>query len=226
MKNNYLKDFMSGLAQLQRLQAPDLWSYQLSGNVCELTTPFPIHREHERYRNAVIRIGRVVQALIHNLEKEGIEFHLQSFPNLENAKLVASIRITGGAAQNQSQPGEQMPFLSFEEAQQIARKHKLNLCEVSKSHIPKSEILDSQEYTWYGLHSRYNNPFTWLQCGYWLESINQHCTVLENSRFFPLEQPVKNPDKSAGGYIQAVFGVAGSTHGEFVTPGRQKTSIP
>lgn len=156
------------------------WKYQISGNVIEISILPAYLKDKKKYRCAVISVGRVLKALTCKLEQRDSNFHVQSFPTLENPGVVASIRI------DESRELVQKPasFMSksFEEKDpeillhELAREYQLEIVKIQGSDILERTGLNQEDFnSWFGLFSAHNNPFTWLNIGYWKESFQDDC---------------------------------------------------
>lgn len=199
----------------------DLWKYNISGNVMELLAIPSYDKNREKYRCSVIKIGQVLQFLSTRIDENQINCHIQSFPNIENPGLIASIRINHKKNQKQTSvfsespetpppsPGGVQTLLS------LASDNQLVLDPIPQSQFATYQIdLNEEKRLWYILSSGYDNPFTWLKIGYWNELVYQTLSPPETSsllirtelcsrRFFSVPPEVQNGDR----YLQAVVGL-------------------
>lgn len=197
----------------------DLWSYNISGNVIEFLA-LPSHgKEREAYRCSVIKIGQVLQALSVRINKTNVQYHIQSFPNIENFSLIASIRVNHQPVESAAKlPGvDSSPAVEnqFQLLLSLASNNQLMLDEIPEScqkHYAIHQREDIQK--WFVLSSDFDNPFTWLKIGYWIEMISQTLTFSDVSavrittNLYQRDNPP--PQKytcHSGKYLQAIAGL-------------------
>lgn len=179
-----LKTWIENIKKQQDHYECDSWKYNISGNLLELSVLPAYSKNKEKYRCAVIYIGQVIQALTCEIEKSGYQFHIQSFPSLENPSHVASIRIDKKGNSN---------FFSKENGYNtLPDFDKTTGCVTIMSNIAdwlQLKLLDSKPDLFqkisgknapegskhFALLSEYDNPFTWLKIGYWKEMIYSDC---------------------------------------------------
>jgi len=159
------------------------WKYNVSGNILELSIQKEYLEQEDEFRKAVISIGKVLQALRHKLTDEGYQYHVQTFPNLDNSALIAAVRILSKTADKNSStcPNPdttiqdekllQVNLESFARANQLTL-HKIKSSDLSDVVIPAPD----RNFSWYALCANNNNPFIWLRVGYWQE----YMSCLEN----------------------------------------------
>ncbi len=155
------------------------WRYKVSGNTIEFSVPRTSISDKESYRNSVITIGRILKALSQKVEESDFQFHIQSFPNLENPELIASIRIDHANRSRPSFPGIHSAE-KFDDAlsklKYISRKYKFELFEIAERELvtfSHKELMKGRKC--YALISRFDNPFTWLNLGYLKETLASDC---------------------------------------------------
>ncbi|MCC5940188.1 MAG: hypothetical protein JJU37_01495 [Balneolaceae bacterium] len=156
------------------------WRYQISGNSIELSVLRPFLKDKEAYRSAIIAIGRVLKALSYKIENSSSHFLIQSFPSIENPEVIASIRINEGAYDGTGiKPSlDTADYDSFEEELlKFAEFYQLKL-EQPDSDLMESCGIDPEKFkkrNWKLVTSKFDNPFTWLNVGFWQESITRSC---------------------------------------------------
>lgn len=182
-----LKKWIDEIRIQSDLYKSDCWKYHVSGNVIELSI-LPAYMEQKKtYRCSVILVGQVLKALSKKIEKEHLNFHIQSFSNLENPEIVATIRtdekneFTGNSNLKEKTQDSDQDVASL--IQTIAEKYKLEVQEVKPtSQLNLKEVSTENYPTWIAVYSTFNNPFTWLNIGYFKESLRNEFTVLPASK--------------------------------------------
>lgn len=215
-----LKTWIENIKKQRDHYECDSWKYNISGNLLELSVLPAYSKNNEKYRCAVIYIGQVIQALTCEIEKSGYQFHIQSFPSLENPSLVASIRIDKKGDSNffsKENVYNKLPdFDNTTECITIMRNLaewlQLKLLDSKPELFQKISGKEAPEGSnHYTLLSEYDNPFTWLKIGYWKEMIYSDCRNYLNNKqpvisdfclhFTRKNYAVKSHD---GCYIQAL----------------------
>ena len=217
-----LKKWIENIKKQRDHYKCDSWKYHISGNSLELSV-LPAHSKNiENYRCAVINIGQVIQALAYQIEKSGLQFHIQSFPSLENPSLVATVRIDkkgNTRFYNTENIYTIVPDLVKTEEictmmKKIAERFQLRLEESKPEWVTDLTPADiSEEPKQFTLFSEYDNPFTWLKIGYWKEMIYGDCKnhLDENRKFLISDFCVKLDRKNfvyksqKREYIQAIL---------------------
>lgn len=150
------------------------WKYHISGKILELSVKKDFLNQDDEFRKAVISIGKVLQALRQNLNDEGFQHHVQTFPNLDDSALIAAIRIL-------SAPGLKKTTSSLDESAQEVNllpktlKHYAKINQLVFHKIDSSDLKDvviptpDSNLNWYALCANQDNPFIWLRVGYWQE---------------------------------------------------------
>jgi hypothetical protein len=143
-------------------------------------------KKKESYRCSVIAVGQVLQALSTKIEQEDLNFHIQSFPSLENPEIVASIRMdekgefTGKLSSQEKKRSE--PESASDVICNLAKEFQLETKVVDILDPQLSKEIPFKDYnTWLIVQSVFNNPFTWLKIGYLVES-------LRNKYFYQSEE--------------------------------------
>lgn len=179
-----LKSWIENIRSERKDYGSHYWKYQLSANFLEISVLPPYQKNRELYRCAVIHIGRALQALTNLMEKKRVQYLIQTFPNLEDSKLVATIRVNPKKNGSSSFPVEELTQASsdtediFELMEKKAQIHQLQLEEVLSdisSLLPAGS--QNPELRSFVITTNLDNPFTWLKTGYWIEVIHQTLNV-------------------------------------------------
>jgi hypothetical protein len=163
----------------------NLWDYRISGNLLELSVN-PVYSENpEEYRMAVIRIGQILQAIDHQAHLAGQESQIQSFPNIEESKLVAMVRLHRlygsldvKSRSNGLKSDSRIPISTL--LKSISSHYGLFFHNHNGSAVQEiHELFESdnqkivQPGRFYSLCTTMDNPFLWLRVGQWIERVNQ-----------------------------------------------------
>src|SRR6056297_144774 len=152
----------------------DYWKYSVSSNMLEISVKKEYLEHEDEFRKAVISIGKVLQALHLKLTEEGYQFHVQTFPNLDDSALIAAVRILSKSrVKNTSNCPENIvedENLIPENLESFARANQLILHKVDSSDL-KDVVIPAPDshFNWYALCANTDNPFIWLRVGYWQE---------------------------------------------------------
>lgn len=175
-----LKKWIDEIREKTDLYKTDSWKYHISGNVIELSI-LPVYlKDKSSYRCSVITVGQVLKALSCYIEQQQYNFHIQSFPSLENPEIVASIRMDGDNTFLQCSDETNKRSLNQIKPQKIvqtlARQYQLDITKIENPAELQFEGINVADFnSWFVLYSTFNNPFTWLNIGYWKESIQNDC---------------------------------------------------
>lgn len=150
------------------------WKYSASSNMLELSVQKEYLEHEDEFRKAVISIGKVLQALQHKLIEEGYQYHVQTFPNLDDSALIAAVRIVSKSRvkNTSNSPDEtsddkkqiQLKLENFARENQLFF-HKIDSSDLKDVVIPPPD----RDFSWYALCANNDNPFIWLRVGYWQE---------------------------------------------------------
>lgn len=163
----------------------NLWDYRISGNLLELSVNPDYAVNPEEYRMAVIRAGQILQAINHHAHLAGQESQIQSFPNIEESKLVALVRLhrvygtsAGKSTSNGIKIDSKIPtstILKSISSHYGLFFHNHNGSAVQEIHeLFKSDNQNiEQPGRFYSLCTTMDNPFLWLRVGQWIERVNQ-----------------------------------------------------
>lgn len=172
-----LKTWIDEIRTQTSIYRSECWKYHLSGNVVEFSI-LPVYLKNKKlYRCSVISVGQVLLALSDKIKNQRLNFHIQSFPTLENPEIVASIRMDQAV---DSTKHSRTPDREVNRKQDLTKilnnlvkQHQLRLRKIEDFSILKmDEDLSFENYnSWVNISSVYNNPFTWLNLGYFKESL-------------------------------------------------------
>ena len=135
----------------------------------------------DRFKHTVIRIGMILACLSKKMEETGYVFHVQTFPSLEDLKIVASIRLNVNLSQGNSNTNSlKKPSAAdtgkYPSAAEIlnnkARHHRLEVIPAdNERELPQHETPSGKKSSWYLIGSDHDNPFTWLHVGFFAEEL-------------------------------------------------------
>jgi len=138
----------------------------------------------------------VFQALSARFEENECSCLIQSFPSLEDARHVASIRVVKSKEKEndrhiESFKADSTAISKINKMIEFASENELKMLKVDESALPDNIIKSSESRSWYALCSKYNNPFTWLKVGYWQEMAHQlfHLSGSEDNRLLMTDFP-------------------------------------
>lgn len=172
-----LKKWIDEIRNQPDLYKSECWKYHLSGNVVEISILPEYLKKKRLYRCSVINVGQVLQALSKKIEEKNLNFHIQSFPNLENPEFVATIRIDQKESFTNKNNLPQANYSNQNDAESILKKltelYKFSLRKIDNpSNLEVEEKISFENYEhWFIIYSIHNNPFTWLNVGYLKESL-------------------------------------------------------
>ena len=210
MKINMLNEWIRELRLKNDYSVGKKWKYQVSGNAIELSVPRASINEKEIFRNAVITIGRVLKALSEKIEESNYQFHIQSFPNLENPEIIASIRMDHKSQNRQPFPDIQSAETVddiISQLRSISKEYQYELIQVTERENftnQYQELIESRKC--YALVSKFDNPFSWLNLGYLKEAIAIICcdNLLDTPEIV-IDSILENNERAFDkGYIQAL----------------------
>jgi len=172
-----LKKWIEEIREQPDLYKADCWKYHISGNVIEISILPDFIKQKDLYRCSVIAVGQVLKVLSIKIEGNNSAFHIQSFPNIDNPEIVATIRMHNNgefpatsAKRNQNNSSKTVT----EVIKKLANENQLEveqIASISALDLNDSEIPTNDYNTWFKLYSAFNNPFTWLNIGYMKESV-------------------------------------------------------
>ena len=174
-----LKEWILKIQQDSDHYCSDTWKYHISGNVLELSILPQFTRNKQIYRSSVITIGQVLRAISCKIEDAESHFLIQSFPSIESPEIIASIRMDKNSYHNDSFPScnpEHDNTSTLSRVKTISELYQFSLKESDPpddTFIP--EGVGKNSHSWYALTSKFDNPFTWLNVGYWKETMLRGC---------------------------------------------------
>lgn len=150
------------------------WKYNFSNNMLELSVQKIFREDELEYRNAIVSIGKVLHALRQIFRREGIQHHIQIFPNFDDSTLIAAIRtFSNSKTERKNDPEETYqddPELVLEGLKNYAVANQLKLTKLKTDDLQKITLPEHTEViNWFALCADHENPFTWLRVGYWFE---------------------------------------------------------
>lgn len=170
---------------------PLLWSWDLSGNILELSVPAGIKNEIDKYRLSVLQVGKIIQRIRNSYPDSSEKPSVQLFPNLMDIGLVAVVRAPETNMLKTSGLSINGKSESFEDLLEKGRKDfSLNMDEIKLTENLQNSIqTDSGEYRTYLLSCSVSNPFVWVRTGYFLELIqNFYTEKLLNKKLKTIEK--------------------------------------
>ncbi|MEX2585150.1 MAG: hypothetical protein WD315_02075 [Balneolaceae bacterium] len=211
-----LRELIYDVAQQQIHSTGQLWNYRFSGNTLEMMVTPDYTDDPEAYRNGVIQTGRVLQALEGELTGSGRILQIQSFPSLDESRLVAVARlqqtygpgINGMQASTDAPPQTKSLLKSY--ASQLSLSYQQLPEEAFKSLETEIEIRSNlaSNPVYFALCSAIDNPFIWLKTGKWIEKVQMDLPKISPRITYDL--PSAQRSEIAAGlkycnYVQAVI---------------------
>lgn len=173
-----LKRWIDEIRKKSDLYATDSWKYLISGNSVEFSI-MPVYiQDKKNYRRSVITVGQVLKSLSCYIEHRQHHYHIQSFQDLDNPGLVATLRMDGSNSISIQNLKKQQKYRSLKNSQPesairtLAKQYQLDILEISEPFMD-ADLKDCSSC--FVLYSTFNNPFTWLNIGYWKETIQNDC---------------------------------------------------
>lgn len=179
-----LEKWMNDIRKKEKYYCFDGWKYRISGTVLELYILPSITKDLNKYRCSTITIGQILKTLSSHIENEGLHFHIQSFPNLENPEIVASIRMDDNSYHNPdvfTKNENRNNADNFREwLFKMSHRYQFRLQPIEKPEKFNIGFQSEKKPEWLALSSSADNPFAWLNLGYWKETI-----LSEANKIFP-----------------------------------------
>lgn len=214
-----LKKWIDEIRTQPDLYKSECWKYHLSGNVIEISILPEYLKKKRLYRCSVIAVGQVLKALSNKIEEHHLNFHIQSFPNLENAEIVATIRTDEKVKSIQSSEKAEKIISQSKDIvstlKDYTKKYQFKVREIENPN--ELDIVDKPSFkekkSWYVIYSAHNNPFTWLNVGYLKESLRNEGLHVEADTITLYDLCVINKKKTADfqiskeEYLQTLIGI-------------------
>jgi anaerobic selenocysteine-containing dehydrogenase len=160
------------------------WKFHLSGSVIEFSVIPDSTKDRNIYRCSAITIGQILKTLSYRIENEGLHFHIQSFPSIQNPEIVAAIRVDENSYHlpevfPKIETGNNVKTLQ-EWLIHISAKYRFNLVTIQKPEYYHTGFTSNHPGYWFALTSLSDNPFVWLNLGYWKETL-----LIHTKKIFP-----------------------------------------
>jgi len=159
------------------------WLFRITGPVLEICVQSGYQKDPEQFRQALISIGQVLQAVESMAIRHNEKIRIKILPNLLEKHLVVIVRLQNNHEEvskhdtnfiNPDQPVlkllKSIAFLYGMNLKKMPQKDQANvvlneiLAEFSAENHDKHNLL---------LYSKTDNPFIWLKTGYWKERVLQ-----------------------------------------------------
>lgn len=182
------------LTEREERDTPLLWSWDMTGNMLELSVPAGIKNEITKYRQSVLQVGKIIQRIRNTYPDSGESLSVQLFPNLMDIGLVAVVRAPESNKLKKIDLPKNGKAIQFEDLLEKGKK-EFSL-DVDKIESKTTELVedetDSDSLQTFVLSSAVSNPFVWVRTGYFLELIqNFHSDKLTGK----VLKTVENIDK-------------------------------
>lgn len=150
------------------------WYSRWSGNRLDIHVRSNFARSPEAFREGVIDVGYLLQSLDHSLRVENLVLEIQSFPSLDQAQWVASVRFHRGGrrspassdlSERTEDPVEALAELALDWSFSFLFLDREHDTSPAGEHAPKTPSVSFRGI----LETSGNNPFVWLQVGRWLK---------------------------------------------------------
>lgn len=175
-----LKKWIDEIRAENKEYAAGNWMCRYSSDTAEFIVHPHVIYHTDRFKHTVIRIGMILTRLSKKMEETGYVFHVQTFPSLEDLKIVASIRLNVNLSQGNNNNSLKKPSAAEEgkypSAAEIlnkrARHHRLDVVPIGNGKkLPQRMNPSAGNSSWYLIGSSHDNPFTWLHVGFFAEEI-------------------------------------------------------
>jgi hypothetical protein len=152
---------------------------RVTGNQLELSVSPDPGKERVSYRNAVIQVGQILHKVEQHSKITGVYTHVNTFPSLEESRLIATVRFTNEPKPKRHQEDKtdltNITPLS-DKLKSIAKTYGLtintsdcsNLKALTAENNTLEKIVDTCEQC-FTITSAYDNPFVWLKTGLYVE---------------------------------------------------------
>ncbi|MGM0507060.1 MAG: hypothetical protein ACQER4_07740 [Bacteroidota bacterium] len=150
------------------------WYSRWNGNRLDVYVRSNFAHSPEAFRDGVIDVGYLLQSLDQAVQKENQVLEIQSFPSLDQAQWVASVRLhRGGRKPAANHPEPIRTDDPVEALAELALDWNFSFLFLDRQESPlsleESEPKPASNSYRGVLESSGNNPFVWLQIGRWLK---------------------------------------------------------
>jgi len=180
-----LKKWIDEIRAENKEYAANNWMCRYSSDTVEFIVHPHVIYHADRFKHTVIRIGMILTRLSKFMDEVGYLFHIQTFPSLEDLKIVASLRLNVNLSQgsnhhnkNSANKPSEAPTgkrcSSADVLNKRARRHNLDVVPVSENiDLPQlaTPSTGNSNNSWYLVGSSNDNPFTWLHTGFYAEEL-------------------------------------------------------
>ena len=180
-----LKKWIDEIRAESKEYAAGSWMCRYSGDTAEFIVHPHVVYHPDRFKHTVIRIGMILTRLSKQMEEAGYIFHVQTFPSLEDLKIVASIRLNVNLSQgnqtsirnsngtrNPDAAEAEKPRYSAGYLKKRAQHHRLKMVPVTNTdELPQFSNASDSGSKWYLIGSSHDNPFNWLHVGFFAEEL-------------------------------------------------------
>lgn len=161
---------------------------RVTGNQLELSVSPDPGKERVSYRNAVIQVGQILHKVEQHSKITGVYTHVNTFPSLEESRLIATVRFTNEPKPKRHQadrtdPSNIIPL--SDKLKSIAKTYGLAIstsdCNYLKELTSVNNTLETIVETCeqcFAITSPFDNPFVWLKTGLYVEGTRH---ILEES---------------------------------------------
>jgi len=159
------------------------WLFRITGPVLEICVQPGYQKDPEQFRQALISIGQVLQAVESMALRHNEKIRIKILPSLLERHLVAIVRLQNN---NEEASKDDINFINPDQPvlkllKTIASLYGMNLEEMPQKDqvsVVLNEILaefstESHDKQNLVLCSKTDNPFIWLKTGYWKERVLQ-----------------------------------------------------
>lgn len=179
------------LTEREDTTRPLLWSWDMSGNILELSVPAGVKNEIDNYRHSVMQVGKIIQRIRNSYPESTEKPSVQLFPNLMDIGLVAVVR-----APNTNNPKPNTLLINGEAKsfKELLEKGKRDFSlEAEEVVFSESDLvslgIQPEKYRTIVLSSAVSNPFVWVRTGYFLELLrNFHTDKMMDKEFLSVEK--------------------------------------
>lgn len=150
------------------------WYVRWNGDRLDIHVRSNVAQSPEAFREGVIDVGCLLQSLDHAVQSENQVLDIQSFPSLDQAQWVASVRFHRGSRRHFSShrvpgrtddPVEALAELALDWNFSFLFLDREDLPFSAEGETPKPPLIRFRGI----LESSGNNPFVWLQIGRWFK---------------------------------------------------------